>query len=314
MASTTSARQQPCMDRLDAAQALLGVSPATFEIHDQEQPSLMTMPSTSSTRAEQKSVTIGKNLDALATLASTAHTMEPRHGILHSLSHSVSSSSDDDSEAMPPPPPRRRMRSVSNPEGMEKWDSLSQSHYSRRHFVLPSSILEEELAEARSNAAERAREEDDAAAIMIIRQLRLKKRNKSFDIFGTSPNSVISPIMVSTDRSDDESLSPVDEVDIAPEELLRRARSRLLEDLSAGSLTGEKGVLTLPHSLNKYKEVRTVFLRSGYEGKKTEQCYLYCIVSLFPIHWDSFYRCTTKTVGLVFTLLLSVLLLLPSLP
>jgi hypothetical protein len=31
----------------------------------------------------------------------------------------------------------------------------------------------------------------------------------------------------------------------------------LLEDLSEGSLNGEKGVLTLPHSLSKYKEVNT---------------------------------------------------------
>jgi hypothetical protein len=48
---------------------------------------------------------------------------------------------------------------------------------------------------------------------------------------------------------DDESL-------LEPEELLRRARSKLLEDLSEGAgVSGEKGVLTLPHSLSKYKEV-----------------------------------------------------------
>ena len=40
------------------------------------------------------------------------------------------------------------------------------------------------------------------------------------------------------------------------DELLRRARSRLLEDLSEVNLNGDKGVLILPHSLDKYKEVR----------------------------------------------------------
>ena len=57
-----------------------------------------------------------------------------------------------------------------------------------------------------------------------------------------------------------------------PEELLRRARSRLLEDLSEGSSSngpggnngsgpnGYKGgsVLILPHSLSKYKEVSSL--------------------------------------------------------
>ncbi|KAL7538929.1 hypothetical protein ACHAWF_006250 [Thalassiosira exigua] len=91
-------------------------------------------------------------------------------------------SSDDDSEAMPPPPPRGpvgasttyranpcfsllhdsdvafhastagggggRLRSASNPEGMEKWDLYSRRN-DRQHFVLPSSILEEELASTR---------------------------------------------------------------------------------------------------------------------------------------------------------------------
>merc|ERR1719464_1773624 len=44
-----------------------------------------------------------------------------------------------------------------------------------------------------------------------------------------------------------------EEENLNHDQLLRRARSRLLEDLSIAS--GEKGVLTLPHSLKKYKEV-----------------------------------------------------------
>ena len=64
-------------------------------------------------------------------------------------------------------------------------------------------------------------------------------------IVSTSPPNSASPTHIEEDEST-----------LEPEELLRRARSRLLEDLSEGaSLSGEKGVLTLPHSLSKYKEV-----------------------------------------------------------
>ena len=121
---------------------------------------------------------------------------------------------------MPPPPPRMvtRRRSMSNPEGMDK--------YSRRRFqlVLPASILEEELAEA--SAAMKAKEEEE----------------QEFE------------------REEEEGYYAQDEEEeqLSHEELLQRARSRLLEDLSQGSLNGEKGELTLPHALEKYKEVCTV--------------------------------------------------------
>jgi hypothetical protein len=65
---------------------------------------------------------------------------------------------------------------------------------------------------------------------------------------------------------------------LEPEELLRRARSRLLEDLSEGGAHGNGsggsngdgrggggGVLILPHSLTKYKEVSRWF-GGGGEG------------------------------------------------
>jgi hypothetical protein len=129
-----------------------------------------------------------------------------------------SSSSDDDSETMPPPPPRMvtaRRRSVSNPEGMEKWVPRNQS---RLHFVLPASILEEELAEA--SAAMKAKQEE--------------QENENYTI---------------------DTIVEEEEEIVDQDELLRRARSRLLEDLSESNLTGEKGDLTLPHSLAKYKEV-----------------------------------------------------------
>ena len=117
---------------------------------------------------------------------------------------------------------RGRPRSVSNPEGMEKF---APRDHNRLHFVLPASILEEELAEA-------------SAA--------MKAKEGTFLPLETQEESLF-------EEEDEEE----DESDLDEDELLRRARSRLLEDLSESSLTGEKGVLTLPHALAKYKEVRS---------------------------------------------------------
>lgn len=191
-------------------------------------------------------------LDALAALASKEATMNFTFPLVANAvsSSSSASSSDDDSEAMPPPPPRRRMRSASNPEGMEKWDALSNRQFSRHYFVLPSAILEEELAEASAAMKAKADEEE---TMRQAASLPLKKRARKglFDEdFGTSPDSVLSPLARNSVQSDCD-----DDFNVTPEELLRRARSRLLEDLSEGNMNGDKGVLTLPHSLSKYKEV-----------------------------------------------------------
>uniref|UniRef100_A0A7S2PPE5 CCT domain-containing protein n=1 Tax=Skeletonema marinoi TaxID=267567 RepID=A0A7S2PPE5_9STRA len=237
-----------------------------------------------------------------------------------------------------------RIRSASNPEGMEKWDSYTRRN-DRMHFVLPSSILEEELASTKRILEEKRMEEDyvkgyikkgdvfstsplgamaefspdhhhhvnvhpnvDAVTATTTTTAtasrRSRRQHKPKNIFGTSPDSVTSDLTappVSTSKSKkknqssstatsssssssssskchineenltlnigDEEEEDIDESLLEPEELLRRARSRLLEDLSEGSedgvnggaggggLNGEKGVLTLPHSLGKYKEV-----------------------------------------------------------
>ncbi|CAB9513243.1 CCT motif [Seminavis robusta] len=189
-------------------------------------------------------VVVSTGLYALAALASSEQaSWEPRGAPLQlsaasggpslvvSASTTASSSSDDDSEAMPPPPPRAggRRRSVSNPEGMEKWAPPN-----RRHFVLPASILEEELAEA--NAAMEAHQRHKQKLGPINEDEETQQQ--------TASSAPISGLM-----------SEEEQANLSPEELLKRARSRLLEDLSEGSINGEKGVLTLPHSLSKYKEV-----------------------------------------------------------
>ena len=87
-------------------------------------------------------------------------------------------------------------------------------------------------------------------------------RLKSSQSTSQSPQLLIS----TTDQTKDEQIQELDESQLLePEELLRRARSRLLEDLSEGNSNssshgggGDKGsVLMLPHSLSKYKEVST---------------------------------------------------------
>eukprot|EP00522_Entomoneis_paludosa_P005146 CAMPEP_0172475620 /NCGR_PEP_ID=MMETSP1065-20121228/69964_1 /TAXON_ID=265537 /ORGANISM="Amphiprora paludosa, Strain CCMP125" /LENGTH=430 /DNA_ID=CAMNT_0013233831 /DNA_START=1078 /DNA_END=2370 /DNA_ORIENTATION=- len=226
-------------------------------------------------------------LDALATLASEARSRQQEsspsmHLTIHSsnehkLDHhlaatgiaSPSSSEDEDSHDMPPPVPRRRPRSCSNPEGMEKWDSLNQDRSTRRHFVLPASILEEELAEA--SAAIRRRK---------LQETAIPEEPEGFDEDGSpSPDCVVDHPVVGKSKTkqkrldgDEENQSAEEEEEeevvqddsnLTPDELLKRARSRLLEDLSEGSINGDKGVLTLPHSLGKYKEV---YNRNGRIG------------------------------------------------
>jgi len=196
-------------------------------------------------------------LEALATLASSAHKT------LNTVV--ISGSSDEDSESMPPPPPRHigRMRSVSNPEGMEKWGSCAKSSSSRRHFVLPSSILEEELASAndacKAHAEQMARHSptnDDTGSDLsensglTIFSVNTRKCTNAHSLYGTSPDSVTSPI---EDKVQEEESEEVDS-NLDPEELLRRARNKLFDDLSAEQGL-EKGVMPLPHSLDKYQEV-----------------------------------------------------------
>jgi len=167
--------------------------------------------------------------------------------------HPVTSSSDDDSEIMPPPPPRTtyininnntrmsRRRSVSNPEIMDKWETK------RLRLVLPASILEEEIAEA------------TAAILKVKKEKALATTTTTTEGGGSSCNNDDEEDDDEDDESDSSSSSSPptmvdeDEENLDHDQLLRRARSRLLEDLSIAG--GEKGVLTLPHSLKKYKEI-----------------------------------------------------------
>jgi len=260
-----------------------------------------------------------------------------------------------------------RLRSASNPEGMEKWDLYSRRN-DRQHFVLPSSILEEELASTRRVLGEvgEIKEEKSkpvagkTASIGFQQHLSAAlgiRRSKRSIIkkFGTSPDSVTddleedepsikrkpskpkkkNPTTKTTAATRKKSSRrsktppklvttkspPPEEVDetVEPEELLRRARSRLLEDLSggnvkggvigtSGSATDENGVMVLPHSLSKYKEVSIYLLAVE---SHIFQC---AAISHAYILYYKYIRCTTRTVESAFTPLQSALLLFKSSP
>ena len=202
-----------------------------------------------------------------------------------------------------------RLRSASNPEGMEKWDSYSRSN-DRRHFVLPSSILEEELASTRKVLGESEGSSKlsshvcgfqftnysyySKGKVQEFTMLTPGKNDEGGDVTTTNNYSTTAAIarrkrqikqpsrfgdvqvvlgvnsnfmdnhpksssgkksckkkVKSNELDDDE----VDESLLEPDELLKRARSKLLEDLSEENGEEEKGGLILPHSLSKYHEV-----------------------------------------------------------
>lgn len=245
--------------------------------------------------------------DALDALVTLAHISQNRLATI-----------SDDSETMPPPPNRRvrRMRSASNPEGMEKWDAYSYNdcNINRMHFVLPSSILEEELAHATD-----ACEAHEKLKMVVHNQQRPIRRTLMTDfsihsqpnvneegLLGTSPTTITSPVVMedlkgkinnkskgtgkkNTTRKKSQKKSQkgaksnsdsasgdskqakyiefdpestenefeeedIDESELEPEELLKRARNRLFEDLSAENGL-EKGGMAMPHSIDKYKEI-----------------------------------------------------------
>jgi hypothetical protein len=200
---------------------------------------------------------------------------------------------------MPPPPPRvrkGRMRSASNPEGMEKWDSLYQNRSSSRmHFLLPSTILEEELQNANDacEAHEKLMLESETTTTRYgFTDFSLTSRpeyNQGDEKYiGTSPHAVDDfPVVVKkssqrkgkkswkklqqeeeggeeNDEDDEvtEESSEEDEANLNPAELLQRARNRLFEDLSLESGL-EKGDFVFPHLFEKYKEI---YNRNGRIG------------------------------------------------
>ncbi len=226
---------------------------------------------------QEQEAALGGTTKTKTTVATNAQTTVP-YSSVSLVANPAVTSSDDDSEIMPPPPPRttvtRRRRSVSNPEGMGKWglpitmdDDNNSTTMRRLRLVLPVSILEEEIAEA--NAAVIAKEKSTASASALAASLLSQKG----DIHGSSNTSRSQPPLVEDDE--DENLDH--------DELLRRARSRLLEDLSQSNISGEKGVLTLPHSLGKYKEVRSPTIHCTV-------CFAYCCVLYLRSHIESLFK------------------------
>ena len=256
-------------------------------------------------------------LDALASLASSHFSCANANANANATGLTPPS---PDSRSMPPPPRRiRRIRSASNPEGMEKWDSYNypkEKGMKRLHFVLPSTILEEELANANDMCIEHEKEQQRRLEEMgkmgprhrhvtTTKSIPVRKNGRTdfsiqsqpevdsmHGLYGTSPDTVIPSLSFENDKESagvdgkkakkggrrkkkvvialpeddqdsDENVDAeveveeeVNESDLEPEELLRRARSRLFEDSSAENGMEKGAAMAFPHSLSKYKEVR----------------------------------------------------------
>ena len=142
-------------------------------------------------------------------------------------------SSDD--EMMPPPQPRRPR-------------SQSEDGF----FVLPPSLLKKELEEARILAAANCRR----SPTLSIPEDAEYVEDESNEYEEEDEEE---------EYEDDDNILEEEVNDnletISSTELLRRARSRLLEDMSESNLNGggsnEKGFVILPHALSKYQSVRS---------------------------------------------------------
>lgn len=257
----------------DAAQALLGVSPAmtaaaTMEEEDgdtttpmeeeEEERNQNVFPWEESLvrmRYDASLTTSSTTLDALEMLASNA-------AVLLEENHHLEE--EDGSTKI-----RGRMRSISNPEGMEKWDSLRRAAFtSARHFVQPT-IMEEE-------------------------DTTLEKSGKNFNMESTITPVESNHVLVNCPMNDEEnpirhrkninsdndsSVLSIEQVKKLSEsdvqEMLLKARAKLLDDgiiaaersfsgapansIAAASATG----LVLPHALDKYREVYNKHGRIG---------------------------------------------------
>lgn len=282
--------------RLEAAEALLGVSPnttatlvpnvqpkplklastaatsvgpsaipftASWEISLEEQslpghfkfelPFSTTRTSGSRSKSSTKPVRKTSGLDALAMLASSAQAMECQS-----------------------PSPRRssRPRSVSNPEGMEKWDSL---RFAAKHLVQPT-IFEDSELDQDTPATFPSRESSRTPSPSALRsnKLPLKKRTAKVSFAEQDKNQEhvvpryigitdVSPhdtVLVEPDPQQDSSLDAPNVSSIKAmsehelKEFLTQARGKILDDVvtCADSRLG-CGNLVLPQDLTKYRDV-----------------------------------------------------------
>lgn len=202
------------MDRLDAAHALLDVSIKNPE-----------------SGAEDA-------LEALAALATSAAQMDTEESQSSSSSSSRLLAEEEEEVVQLMSEFRRRPRSVSNPEGMEKWS----------HFILKRSgscsqmetLDEYSTFEGPSGEIIEEREEQKVKSSsgmeMTLSLIRaLEQRNSYNNLHSLVKNE--------------------DSVD-----LLKKARARLLEDLAFGE---KGGFMNFPHSMKKYQDV---YNKNGFIG------------------------------------------------
>ena len=221
-------------------------------------------PSTANTATTTTNSSKTSALDALASLASSQFQESSSTSNLPwtFCNHTNYSLTNNDAQTMPPPPPRttvRRMRSASNPEGMEKWDTYKFKSFLSRELQQVSKVCNDRSLSPRGKTdfsiysnpslslSHHVIEEEDEQDL---------ENESSEELLEEKPKRSRKKKVVVEEEQDVSEEEEVPEADLEPEELLRRARAKLLDDLNNTEHGLEKGVMAYPHSLDKYKEVR----------------------------------------------------------
>ena len=152
------------------------------------------------------------------------------------------------------------------------------------HFrlVLPESVLEEELARVSAVMKRRRRNRDDAAALRMRLCIPEEEEGEYDEDEGEVDGGIEREGTHGLEGDQEEAkddggncLPSNGARQIDSEELLRRARARLFEDLmlegKMGSCAVDKGILALPHSFDKYKEVRCCRRDEATTGTSTKR-------------------------------------------
>lgn len=188
-------------------------------------------------------------LDALAILASNAVSMKTDIPSIHDLKTndrnlSTCDERTDDSVG------QRRGRSVSNPEGMDKWSTLlSRAASSRLHYIQPT-IAEESTSDVMAPCTSAMNEGDPARSKRVNFIEEDDHRNCDTEV----EEEVEEVNCLTLEQIKAASFADLDII-------LRRARGKLLEDWVTGNAT--TNVQCLPHTLAKYQNVS---LRCSHSG------------------------------------------------
>lgn len=216
-------------------------------------------------------------LDALAALASSAHCLDENQSKSIKTCSDVNAMEIDQCDHRMRPPPSagyRRLRAVSNPEGMDKWEAASFSSHGRaRAFSSDLGVFpEEEPLEAEEEDNHNYDKDENtrggmSVTLSLIRALEERRGSDanvssavivSSDEDTSSAGVIAASTCSSINRSRSSSISTTRSSSFGNAEdtdILRRARSRLLEEMIEVTPKNGSSTTNLPHSFIKYKNV-----------------------------------------------------------